>query len=77
MKQNITLSIDKNLLKKARVIAAQKQMSVSQMLSQELQAIVHDSDHYALAKKKALANLRSGFDLGGRKPVSREELHER
>ena len=72
MKQNITLSMDKDLLRKARVIAAQRQMSVSQMLGRELQAIIDDAERYELAKKKALANLRSGFDLGGCRPVSRE-----
>jgi hypothetical protein len=36
MKQNITLSLDKELIKKARVLAAQKQVSISRMLGQKL-----------------------------------------
>jgi hypothetical protein len=36
MKQNITLSIDKELIKNARVLAAQRQTSVSRMLSERV-----------------------------------------
>jgi hypothetical protein len=67
MKQNITLSIDKELIKNARVLAAQRQTSVSRMLSEELQKLIEDSNKYELAKKH----------LGGEITVSREELHER
>lgn len=77
MKQNITLSLDKELIKRARVLAAQRQMSVSQMLGEELRAMVEDADHYDWAKRKALADLREGFHLGGRITATREELHER
>ena len=77
MKQNITLSIDKELIKNARVLAAQRQTSVSRMLSEELQKLIEDSNKYELAKKQALDYLSRGFHLGGEIAVSREELHER
>ena len=77
MKQNITLSIDKKLIKNARVLAAQRQTSVSRMLSEELQKLIEDSNKYELAKKQALNYISRGFHLGGRITVSREELHER
>jgi hypothetical protein len=77
MKQNITLSIDKELIKNARVLAAQRQTSVSRMLSEELQKLIEDSNKYELAKKQALNYISQGFYLGGRITVSREELHER
>jgi hypothetical protein len=77
MKQNITLSIDKNLIRKAKVMAAQKQTSISQMLSRELEKIIQNTERYTWAKKRAFANLRKGFHLGGKKVFSREELHER
>jgi len=77
MKQNITLSLDKELIKKARVLAVQRQMSVSRMLGQELAAIVEDADRYEWAKRKGLANLDKGFHLGGEIAATREELHER
>ncbi len=77
MKQNITLSINKDLIKKAKILAAQKQTSISGMLSQELQNILDDSEEYELFKRKALININQGFHLGGKILVSREELHER
>ncbi len=77
MKQNITLSIDKGLIKNARVLAVQRQTSVSRMLSEELQKLIEDSNKYELAKKQALNYISRGFHLGGEITVSREELHER
>jgi len=77
MRQNITLSIDKELIKNARVLAAKRQTSVSRMLSEELQKLIVDSNKYELAKKQALNYINRGFHLGGKITVSREELHER
>jgi hypothetical protein len=77
MKQNITLSINKDLIRKAKILAAQKQTSISGMLSRELQKIIDDSEEYELFKRKALININQGFHLGGKITVLREELHER
>ena len=77
MKQNITLSIDKEIIKNARVLAAQRQTSISRMLSEELQKLIEDSEEYERSKKQALSNITNGFHLGGNIAVSREELHER
>jgi hypothetical protein len=77
MKQNITLSIDKDLIKKSKIIAAQRETSVSKMLSDELERLVKRSEQYDLAKTKAFAVLEKGFHFGGKMTVSREELHER
>ena len=77
MKQNITLSLDKDLIKKAKILAAQRQTSISRMLSEELQKIIADSKEYDWAKRRALNHLTKGFHLGGKITVSREDLHER
>ena len=77
MKQNITLSIEKNLIKKAKVLSAKKQTSISQILSQEMERIVRDSEHYERAKQRAIAHLRKGFHMGNNANISREQLHER
>ena len=77
MKQNITLSIEKTLIKKSKIIAAQRETSVSQMLSDELEKLVQRAEQYEFAKRKALSNLKKGFHFGGKITVSREELHER
>lgn len=77
MKQNITLSLNKDLIRKAKILAAQKQTSISGMLGRELQQIIDDSEEYELFKRKALININQGFHLGGKIAVSREKLHER
>ena len=77
MKQNITLSIEKSLIKKSKIIAAQRETSVSKMLSDELEKLIQSTEQYELSKRKALANLKKGFHFGGKITVSRESLHER
>ena len=77
MKQNITLSLDKDLIQRAKVISAKKRSSISKMLSQELQRIVESTEKYEVARRKAISDLRTGYHLGGIITASREELHER
>lgn len=77
MKQNITLAMDKSLLKKARALAAQRGASVSAMLAQELLKIVEGENAYQQAKPRALARLNSPFHLGGGKMAARGSLHDR
>ena len=77
MKQNITLAIDKQLLKRARTYAAQRRTSVSAMLADELRNIVVRETEYQQARTKALAQLNSPFRLGGGKMPNRESLHDR
>jgi hypothetical protein len=77
MKQNITLSLDKTLIRKSKIIAAQRETSVSIMLSDELEKLIQRTEQYELTKRKALANLEKGFHFGGKITVSREVLHER
>lgn len=77
MKQNITLSLDKDLIKKAKVLSAKRQTSISQMLGVELKRFVQATEDYDHAKRRALAHLRGGFHMGGKIVAPREELHER
>jgi hypothetical protein len=77
MKQNIPPSIEKELLKKAKLMAAKKETSLTKLLIQQLAKIVSEDDQYDLGKKRALAILRKGFHLGGGIIAKREELHER
>jgi len=77
MKQNITLALDKELLKRVKVLAAKKDTSVTKLLTRQLARIVSEEDHYESSKKRALARLKKGFHLGGQILAQREELHER
>ena len=77
MKQNITLSVDKELIKKGKVIAAQSDTSVSKMLSEQLRHLVEDNEQYETAKRSALQTLKKGYRLGGEITWKREDLYER
>jgi hypothetical protein len=77
VKQNITLAIEKPLLKRARAIAAQRGTSVSALLGQELARLVDRDAAYAEARKKAMAYLQNPFHLGATRITNREALHDR
>ncbi len=76
MKQNITISLDKQLIQKARVIAARRGSSISRMLAEELAQLVSESERYEQSRVQAIADLELGMDLAMQQ-VSRDELHER
>jgi predicted transcriptional regulator len=76
MRQNLTVSLEKGLIRQLKVIAAQRATSISGMLSDELRTIVDRDTQYQDARRRALATLDKGLHLGG-EPASRKELHER
>jgi len=77
MKTNITLKLDRDLLRNVRVLAAEKDTSVSGLLAEQLEKAVRDRDGYEQAKKRALARMKHASDLGYTPPASRDELYER
>lgn len=77
MKTNITLKLDRDLLRKAKIIAAERDTSVSALVAEQLEKAVRERDGYEQAKRRALANLKKGFDLRFTPPASRDELYER
>jgi predicted transcriptional regulator len=77
MKTNVTLKVDRDLLRRARVLAAEKDTSVSALVSEQLEKVVREREGYEQAKQHALAVMKRGFNLGYKRPSSRDELHER
>lgn len=77
MKQNVTLRLDKDLIKKGKIIASKKETSLNRLLSDFLKQIVEEEDFYEQCKKKALNILKKGYHFGGEITYTREELHER
>jgi hypothetical protein len=65
MKQNITISLDRELIRQARVVAAQRGTSVSKMLATELARTVEEANTYGRARRQAFATLDEGFNMGG------------
>ncbi len=77
MKQNITLSLDTDLIKKGKIIASKKETSLNRLLSDFLKQIIDEEDFYEQCKRKAMNTLNKGYHLGGKITYTREELHER
>ena len=78
-KQNITLSLPKPLLKKAKIFAAGEDKSVSELIREALEKRLRESSGYAAARNRQLKILEKGYDLGtgGVLDTTREELHAR
>ena len=77
MQRNITLALDDDLIRKAKVLAARRNLSVSALLREELSRLVSEDDAYETAKRAALERLERGSHLGGGPRPSRDELHDR
>lgn len=77
--QNVTLSLPKETLRQAKLIALQRETSLSRLLVSLIEEMVLAEERYELARQRHLALLERSFDLGthGRPTASREELHER
>jgi len=76
-KQNVTISLSRQVLKKAKILAARRETSISGLLAQEIEFLVGQAEAYERAERQALALLDKGFHLGGVIRATRDELHER
>ena len=76
-KQNLTLHLDKEIIQRAKILAAKRSVSVSHLVADEITRLVDDADAYEQAHRSAVNELSKGFRSGGYEPVPREELHER
>lgn len=75
-KQNLTISLDRQTIQKAKIVAARRSTSISGLLARQIEILVGEEESYERAERQALALLDQGFDLGGKGRVSRDELHE-
>lgn len=78
-KQNITLSLPKDLLNKIKHIAIDKNTSISGLLTSVLEEIVHRDDSYQKAKCRQMLLMEQGFKMGIKNKVhwKREDLYDR
>ena len=77
MKQNVTISLDRQTVRKAKILAARRETSISGLVAAQIEAMVNEDDAFEQAKVRALALLDQGFHLGGRHRFDRAALHER
>jgi hypothetical protein len=74
---NVTLKIDDDLLKKARLIAAEKKISINAIIREKIEEFVSQD----FRKETSLMGLESFYDRSkakiGTKSWTRDEIHER
>ena len=77
--QNVTIAVPKPLLKKAKILAASREQSLSELFRETLDQRVKEVEGYNKAKNRQLKLLNAGVDMGtqGKIGVKREELYER
>lgn len=77
--QNITLRLPRALLKRVKRVAADRDTSVSALMTEALDRLADEDRRYSAARKRALAALKSPRSLGtkGRRTWSRDALHDR
>jgi len=75
-KQNLTIRLDRQTIQKAKVLAARRSTSVSDLLAHQIEILVGEEEAYEFAEQQAMTLLDKGFHLGGVIRVNRHELHE-
>jgi hypothetical protein len=77
--QNITLSLPRALLKRVKRLAADRETSVSSLMTEALSRLADEDRRYSAAKMRALAAMKSARSLGtrGRRSWTRDQLHAR
>ena len=76
MKRNVTVQLDDEVIRAAKVLAAKRGTSVSGLVAAELGWLVAEDEQYEEAWRRARKAMDDAAGRGGRR-WEREELHER
>jgi Family of unknown function (DUF6364) len=75
-RRNLTVQLDEDVIRKARIIAAKRGTSVSGLVARELEELAAEDARYEEAWRRASEILAGSAPRGGR-AWERDELHER
>jgi hypothetical protein len=77
--QNITLRLEKKILEAIRMLAASRNVSISELFESFARKSIAGDAAFRARRRRFRDRLKKGFDLGsrGRPLLSRAELHER
>lgn len=77
--QNVTLSLPATLLRRFRVYAAERNKSMTQLMTEAIKAFMDDDKRADIAKRRFLERIKNAPDRKTKGNIrwSREELHER
>jgi len=73
---NLTLQLDAEVIKRARIVAAKRGTSVSALAATQLKELVDEDERVELARERAEAILKKATPRGGRS-WTRDDLHDR
>lgn len=77
IKQNLTVSLTRQTIRKAKILAARRGSSISGLLAEQIEIMVGEEEAYERAQRQAEALLDQGFHMGGVICANRDEWHER
>lgn len=75
--QNLTVRLSRQTIHKARVLAAKRSTSISNLVAEQIERLTHEDDDYTRAMRSAMGRMERGFHLGGDHKLDRDALHER
>jgi hypothetical protein len=75
-RRNLTLQLDEDVIRRAKVLAAKRGTSVSGLVARELEELVAKDARYEEAWRRATEIMTRSAPHGGR-TWRRDELHER
>ena len=76
-KRNLTLQLDDDVIRRAKVIAAERDTSVSRLVADQLDELVTRDASYDAAHRRVLRQLDQVRGRNGERRWSRSDLHER
>ena len=78
-KQNITLSLPREILKKGKMLAAQKGISLNELVRELLQMTAENEEEYRTSAERQIRRMGEGIDLGTKGKISwkRDQLYQR
>ena len=75
--RNVTITLDEEVARWARVRAAERNTSVSRLVGEMLRETMHREEEYGLAMQRYLGRAPTVLSEAGRGYPRRDELHER
>jgi Family of unknown function (DUF6364) len=76
-KQNLTISLAPQTVRKAKIIAARKGTSISGLVAQQVERLIGEDETYRRAERGVLSLFDRSLPLGTNGPIDRDKLHER
>lgn len=76
-KRNLTVQLDEETIRKARLLAAERSTSISRLVADEIERLVGNEERYRAAQERAVRELMTGYHLGGPPYPRRDDLYDR